>query len=233
MTFYTLQDPLRSLFLLHILGGGLALGILLLPLWAKKGGRLHVRSGWVYIIAMGAVAVTAVFVTFWRAFLDAARTTLSVSFALFLFLISLFTVSLIVYGLQPLHAKKRTTPDRSPSKLGLPFLLVAVSLFTQGMGIYLGNGLLILFPFLVLGSAASQIKYWWNAPTQKMHWWYAHMNGMFGSCIATITAFLVTAAPRIWPTPLMKGPVPWIAPGLILGAFLNRWIRRYQRQFGD
>ncbi len=36
------------------------------------------------------------------------------------------------------------------------------------------------------------------------------MKGMFNACIATITAFLVTAVPRIWPGDFTRSPLLWI-----------------------
>ena len=49
---------LSSLRWLHIAAGMTALSVLWLPLFAKKGSRLHVRAGLVYAWAMGIVALT-------------------------------------------------------------------------------------------------------------------------------------------------------------------------------
>jgi hypothetical protein len=88
--------------------------------------------------------------------------------------------------------------------------------------------LLITFSFLGHITAKAQIQYWINEPKEKMHWWYAHMDGMFVASIATITAFLVTAVPRLWPGPIAQSPLLWISPGVVLGAILNRWTKSYR-----
>ncbi|MFN7453411.1 MAG: hypothetical protein ACK5RO_01995 [Pseudobdellovibrionaceae bacterium] len=99
------------------------------------------------------------------------------------------------------------------------------------IGLKTENTLLIAFPFLGHFTAKSQIQYWLQIPTEKMHWWYAHMNGMFVACISTITAFLVTAVPRIWPGSFAESPILWITPGLILGTVLNRWTAAEKLKF--
>lgn len=52
MNFFSLHDPIRWLFLGHALAGAVALVVLLIPLFSKKGSRLHVLSGWGYVGAM-------------------------------------------------------------------------------------------------------------------------------------------------------------------------------------
>jgi len=47
--------------LLHILGGTIALGAGIVALIAQKGGRLHIRSGRVFIYAYSVIVVSAIF----------------------------------------------------------------------------------------------------------------------------------------------------------------------------
>jgi hypothetical protein len=117
--------------------------------------------------------------------------------------------------------------------IGPSAALVIAAIVVEIVGIQSGSPLLIAFPFVGLSVARAQLKYWLNAPTEKMHWWYAHMEGMCSACIATITAFLVTAVPRFTDAAIFKSPILWIAPGLILGLVFNRWMKSYRIQFGD
>ncbi|MFN7453412.1 MAG: hypothetical protein ACK5RO_02000 [Pseudobdellovibrionaceae bacterium] len=80
MTFLTLENPIRWLFLAHAVAGAVALIVLLLPLVSKKGGKLHVTSGWIYTWAMVFVALSALIITPWRFFLDPAKTISSENF---------------------------------------------------------------------------------------------------------------------------------------------------------
>ena len=231
MHFATLDSPIRWLFLAHALAGALALLVLTIPLVSKKGGKLHVRTGWIYTGAMVFVGLSAFVITPWRAFLDPARTSASENFAAFLFYISVFTLSAIAFGLSSLRAKQRKEPSRAPAHLAPPIATLVLGVMVQIAGVMSGDTLLMAFPFLGHFTSKTQLDYWRKAPAEKMHWWYAHMNGMFVASIATITAFLVTAAPRMWPGPITSSPVLWIAPGVILGAVLNRWMNVYRAKF--
>lgn len=233
MTFQSLQHPVRWLFLFHALGGAIALAILLVPLLARKGGKLHTRAGLIYSYAMIFVGISALIITPWRVFLDPARTSSSAAFAAFLFFIAVFTLCALWYGIVVLKFKSRKGPSRALAHVAPPITLIVLAIATQLIGITIGNGLLIAFPFLGLVTARGQLRYWLGTPQTKMHWWYEHMSGMFTACIATITAFLVTAVPRLWPDPIAQSPILWIAPGLVLGTLLNRWTASYRVKFGD
>jgi riboflavin transporter FmnP len=99
-------------------------------------------------------------------------------------------------------------------------------------GIALNAPLLIFFPLLGHRVGYLQWKYWREVPKAKRHWWYAHMDGMIVACIATVTAFLVTALPRLTDAVWVGSPVLWIAPGVILGTLAFFWKKSYQAQFG-
>jgi uncharacterized membrane protein len=231
MSFLSLENPIRWLFLAHALAGALALLVFAIPLVSKKGGKLHVKAGWVYTGAMAFVGLSAFVITPWRVFFDPAKTTSSEDFSIFLFYISVFTLTAISYGLASLKNKQRKTTSRSIKHIGPPMATVLIGLLTQAIGLKSQNPLLIAFPFLGHFTAKAQLQYWLQLPKEKMHWWYAHMNGMFVACIATVTAFLVTAVPRMWPGPIAQSPILWIAPGVILGTIANRWTASFRAQF--
>ena len=234
MKFEIIQNPIRWLFLLHVICGAVALCVFMIPLLSKKGGKLHIKMGWLYTYAMVFVGISAFIITPWRAFFDETRTTSSVGFSAFLFFISAFTLSALWSGLRVLKFKKREVANTELAQIAPPIVLIVLGLATQVLGYFLQNPLLMIFPFLSHFVAKDQLKYWLSSPKEKMHWWYFHMNGMFTACIATVTAFLVTAIPRIFPNnALSESPVLWIAPGLILGTVLNKWTTSYRAQFGD
>lgn len=233
MEFLTIGFPMSWLFFAHALAGAIALIVLFIPLSARKGGKLHVKVGWLYSYTMIFVGLSAFAITPWRILLDPNRSVRSMNFSVFLFFISAFTLSAIWFGIAALKEKKRTEPARSFYYLGPPIAVIVLGLATQLVGFKFQNTLLMAFPLLGHFTAKSQLSYWLNAPKEKMHWWYAHMSGMVTACIATITAFLVTALPRVWPGPISESVVLWIAPGLLLGTILNRWVARDKLRFGD
>jgi hypothetical protein len=231
MNFQHLDHPIRWLFLFHAVGGALALFIFVIPLATRKGGKLHVRTGWIYTGAMIFVGLSAWVITPWRIFFDSARTPSSVGFAIFLAFIVVFTFSSLWDGLHVLKHKARTVPSPTLANIGPPLLVMMSGLFTQALGVRLHSVLLMVFPLISYVGSYQQIRYWSRAPTERMHWWYVHMSGMITACIATVTAFLVTAAPRIWPNELTRSPLLWIAPGIILGQLAKKWKASYKQKF--
>lgn len=231
MQFQILTGSIRWLFLAHVLAGTLALGIFLVPMFSKKGGILHTKTGWIYTFAMALVGTSAIVITPWRMLFDPSRTVDSSDFSAFLFYISVFTLSAISFGLVTLKNKRRQETSRKLAHIGPPILVIVGGVLVQIVGMMHQNPLLIAFPFVGHLTSRRQLQYWLKTPTEKMHWWYAHMNGMFTACIATVTAFLVTAVPRIWPSDLGRSPLLWISPGLILGVILNRWEASYRMKY--
>jgi hypothetical protein len=64
-----------------------------------------------------------------------------------------------------------------------------------------------------------------------MWWWFEHMAGMLGGCIAALTATLITNANYV----RTYAPAPewlfWIGPALIGIPLLLLWQRAYRRRF--
>jgi hypothetical protein len=225
---------IRGLLLLHVLGGAVALFVFLIPLLTKKGGRTHIRAGKVYGIGMAFVGFTAFPIAVWRLILDPSRSSQSQSFAAFLFFVAILSLASVWFGLRTLKEKQRTGPDFKIINIGLSGFLLAAALLTIGVGFHFGNPLVTYFPLVGVLTAAKQLKYWLTKPASKMHWWYAHMSGMIVASIATVTAFLVTALPRlITSEALASSLLLWLSPTIILVPVLEIWTRRYQRQFGD
>lgn len=226
-----LYPLIRILFLIHILGGSIALLIFLVPMLSKKGGKLHIISGKIYVYAMLAVAFMAFPITLWRIFFDSNKSIASKSFSAFLFFIAVLTLSSIWQGIRVLRLKNRKQPDLSLKNTFLSYLLIATAIGSVVIGFQFDNKLLIYFPLVGLLSGFSQIKYWKQTPTLKRHWWYEHMRGMFTACIATITAFLVTAVPRIFPDFNSSSLIIWLAPTIVLVPILHIWTRYYKNRF--
>lgn len=217
---------IRWIFIAHVAFGLVALLVFAIPLLARKGGKVHVRTGWAYVWSMIGVGLTALLITPWRIFFDPERSAQSAAFAVFLLFIALFTLAAIWYGIRVLRFKSRVEPERSVLSLGPPGLVIFAAFGTQLIGFKLGDTLLMAFPFLALVVSISQLRYWLSAQTTNRHWWFAHLDGMIVACISTITAFLVTALPRLTSASIARSPVLWIAPGLVLGSLATLWKRR-------
>lgn len=231
MQFSVIPGAIRWLFLAHALMGAVALFTFLIPILTRKGGRVHVRVGWVYSVAMIFVSVSALAILPWRMAVDPSRSVSSQTFAAFLGFVALFTLASLNHGLRALRRKQRTEGSREWIDLGPPALVILAGLATQFAGLHYGSRLLLFFPFLGYGVSVQQLAYWGRAPREPKHWWLAHMEGMFVACIATVTAFLVTAMPRLVSGFPSDSLWLWIAPGAVLGTASNRWSAYYRKKF--
>lgn len=223
-----MKTLILSLLIIHIVSGITALIIGLIPMFSQKGGRLHNRTGLVYVYCMITVAVTALLLCGLQPFK---------MMRLFLTGIAVFSFYLCVSGWRATKQKKSgpTRVDRL-----LTYFTAVVSIAMIGFGLYLmtkfGPSFFpVLFTFFgfLTGSFARRDIFQFSRPTEKMHWFFHHITRMGGSYIATFTAALVTNARYLMPqqTPEWIGTMVWIAPALIGGLLIGRTVRYYKQKF--
>lgn len=216
----------------HVIGGTAALATFVIPILSRKGGKLHVRTGWVYAIGMLMVVVSAFIITPWRYFIDPERTQESQGFAFFLFFIALFALTALQQGIYIFRHKKRDGRVVSIGSLGLPVLLLFIAFLILVKGFGSQNWLFVIFALIAGRTAVMKIKYWLSQPAHPREWWFFHLESMFTCCIATITAFTVTAVPRLIPGIPIDSVWVWLTPTFVLVPWML-WFRfRYERQFG-
>ncbi|WP_338874394.1 DUF2306 domain-containing protein [Spirosoma sp. SC4-14] len=219
-----------SLLVIHIITGFTALLTGLIPMFSKKGSRLHNRAGLVYVYCMITVAITALLLCVLQPFK---------MMRLFLTGIAIFSFYLSMTGWR---ATKQKNGQVAAFDKGLTYLTAAVSIAMVGFGMYLLllNGLSffpILFSFfgLLTFVFAGRDMICRNEPTEKMHWFFQHFTRMGGSYIATFTAALVTNIGRVLPAdaPAWSATASWIAPALIGGMLISRTVRYYKKKFAE
>ncbi len=226
-----MKTIITSLLIIHIATGCIALLAGLIPMFSKKGSRLHNRAGLLYVYCMITVAVSALLLCLLQP-LKMMR--------IFLTGIAVFSFYLSMTGWRATKQKK-SGPTQA-DKL-LTYLTMVVSVLMVGFGIYLMalNGASffpIVFSFfgvLTFVFARKDVQLI-NRPVEKMHWFFQHFTRMGGSYIATFTAALVTNVSRIVPAnaPEWMATVSWIAPSIIGGMIIARTVRYYkQKQSGS
>ena len=225
-----MKTLILSLLITHIATGCTALLVGLIPMFSKKGSRLHNRAGLIYVYCMITVAVTALLLCALQPFK---------MMRLFLTGIAVFSFYLSMTGWRATKQKKSapTAFDK-----GLTFITLAVSVSMIGFGVYLMvlNGASffpIVFSFfgvLTFIFAGRDIQFM-NRPTEKMHWFFQHFTRMGGSYIATFTAALVTNLGRMLPenSPEWVATAVWIAPSMVGGFLIARTVRYYKQKFGE
>lgn len=215
----------KPILFVHIAAGSIALASMWIPLIARKGAALHRRVGWVFVAAMAIVAVTAVVLAGGRLFLDSRPQARQ--FGVFLLYIAVLTAAAVSSGVRVLRVKQRTAAHRHWWDLGLPGLLTVSSAGVAVYGVAIGSPLFAAFSLLGLVSGVGSLRYWLRPPSTPMHWWFQHMNGMLGGCIAAVTAFFVINAGNLG----LPSLAAWLAPSVAGTIATTAWTRYYARTF--
>ncbi len=228
-----MKTLLISLLIIHIATGCTALLVGLIPMFSKKGSRLHNRAGLIYVYCMITVALTAL--------LLCALQPVKLM-RLFLAGIAIFSFYLSMTGWR---ATKQKTSGPTVFDKGLTVSTLAVSVGMIGFGVYLLvlNGasffpvVFSFFGLLTLIFAGRDVQLM-TLSANGMHrdvepWLFQHFTRMGGSYIATFTAALVTNLGRMLPenAPEWAATAVWIAPSIVGGVLIGRTVRYYKKKF--
>jgi uncharacterized membrane protein len=224
---------MKTFFLLaHIGAGFLALAIGLVPMFSKKGSRLHVNAGLVYYWCMMIVAISAVILV--------AISPVTVQ-RIFLAGIAVLSFYLCFSGRRSLKIRDEGSVqwyDRACAGLQLATGLAMIAFggwklyqLTQGSQFGIFSILFVVFGVLCVRNARYDLRKF-NQPAAarygKKEWFFMHIQRMGGSYIATFTAFCVVNVGNILPNaPALVGIATWVLPGIIGGAIIGRTVRFY------
>jgi uncharacterized membrane protein len=217
------------LLALHIIAGVVALVSMIVPLVARKGGRVHRRVGWVFVIAMTGVSVTAFALAIWRFTMADAQHPNARAIGFFLVSVATLTAAGVSSGVRALRFKARTAPHRHAWDLGISAASVAMGCATLVYGVIAHRTLFIAFSFVGMITGTGQLRYWLRPPTAHRHWWFAHMSGMLASCIAALTALVVVNASRFGMRTFAT--TIWIAVPAVGIPAIFAWTAYYRRRF--
>ena len=222
-----MQQFLKLALYLHIFAGFTALTTGLVPMFSKKGSKVHITWGKVYYWAMFVVALTALI-----------RFQMKLNL-IFLSGIAVFSFYNTFTGVRLIHRKTNPKPKfidwfgailmvfGSFGMLYFSYLAYQINnvffaiLFTI-FGIFM---LVLTLEDLQVFMGSKPINS--DVPLQTRYWFQNHISRMGGSYIATVTAFLVVNNP-----PYIPGLVVWLAPGVIGGFLISRTRRFYMDKFG-
>jgi len=240
----------QSLRWVHITAGSIALILFWVPAVAPKGGRAHIRAGWVYVACMSIVVLTA-FAMSGLAFVvplavrQIARPLSPAElsdflrsqrvFATFLAYLAGITLAAGWQGVWAIETNREPKTMRTPFALALNLaaILGGVAVFTLGIKYRSGPliGLSPIGPFIGVGN----LRYLLRGPQTRMHWWYEHLGSMVGTGIAGYTAFLVFGGSRLFPTVARSQlfTVFWILPTLLGVPAIFLTVAYYQRKFHE
>jgi hypothetical protein len=220
---------LKTLLPIHVLAGAVALCCFWIPLVTAKGGKVHRRAGWVFVTTMAIAAITAWVICGIR--YSETDDVHQRAAAAFLAYVGLLATDTSWNGLRALRFKNRTVRHFHPVDIGIPLLLVLSGAGVLVYGIQVNMPLLTGFAPVGVLVGILDLAYWLRPPQERMHWWYQHMASMIGTCIATLTAFLVNNVSMLgFQSPSVILAV-FLAPTLVGVPGMWFWQRYYRARF--
>ena len=216
---------------LHIISGFLALLVFWIPIVTRKGKKVHRRSGWIYVVAMGCVSISALYMGVYRLAWDVAFEADGIPFSWFLIFIAILSGGAAWYGIRVLRYKNRTSPHRHTIDLLFPTLLLTSGIAITIYGWVIGFPLLQYFPIVGIFLGSIQLHYWLSSPKRKSHWIVEHIVGMLSCCIATVTAFTVFGAPRLLQVESVS-LIMWLIPTIVFVPLIIGFSTFYTKKMG-
>ncbi len=200
----------------HIAGGTVALVAGIIPLIVGKGNAVHRRWGKIYMIAMGVVLLTALFISLFKSIP-------------FLLLVCVFSSYLLMSGYRSLFTKKPPKPMALLDKL-LAGCGIVGGCAMAGYGVYnIINGnsfgvVAVVFGAISILLTIADVRRLRARSLATPEWLYAHLSRMIGAYISTFTAFLVVNV-RFLP-----GWLIWLLPTLAGTLLITYWRRKYEKK---
>ena len=230
------------LILVNVATGFVGLAAFWIPVFARKGGRTHVRAGRVYVYCAYVVTLSAVTAAAGRIIsyqvegIRLADDPELYGISLFLGYLGIVTFATVRQGIRALATRRAPETLRTPFHEALAWASIAGSVtliaFAVAVPSYVSPVLLGLSP-IGLFTGRNMLRQMRNPGAERMGWFYSHLGSMIGGGIAFHTAFAVFGVQRLWAYDL-AGPfavVPWILPTVVGLPAIAIWTRRYRRKF--
>ena len=173
---------------------------------AKKGQKIHRKSGLIYFYFMLSTGITAIPIAMYKE-------------NVFLIMIAIFSLYLVTTGYRMTKRKKNNHNWFD--------ITLSVAMFIASV-VMIGKGSVILLVFGIVGLINSilDLKRIFFPPEKPLRfaWLYGHIGKMTGSYIATVTAFVVNNITTGYPLLL------WFGPTFIGTFFIAYWISFYRKK---
>ncbi len=202
----------KILLAIHVFGGGSSLLLGLVVMLVEKGGKLHKTLGGIYFFAMSSAAIVAIPMSY-------------IHPNYFLFIVSIFTLYMLVSGKRYI-AKKKVDINKFDWLLSFVMLIFAIAFIGFGAyKLYFSNSfgtVLVVFGFIGLLFVYQDYVTFRGKYSIKNYWLTTHLQRMIGSYVASLTAFLVvnnTFLPSI---------IAWLLPTLLIVPLIIYWTRKYK-----
>ena len=231
-----------ALLLIHVVAGFVGLAAFWFPVFARKGGRVHVVAGRVYaycayVVTLSAIVAAAGRIASLRYMgIGVAEQPERYGFAVLLGYLGVVTFVMVRQGLRVLATRRTPEKLRTPVHEALVWASMSSSVIVVAFGLAAWSDvspILLGMSPIGLFTGRRMLRLMRDPGGERMGWFYSHLASMLGGGIAFHTAFLVFGAQRLWAYEI-EGPlaiVTWILPTVVGVPAIVIWTRRYRRRF--
>ena len=243
-----MAELFRDLRWIHIVAGTIAVIVFWIPVAASKGGRLHIRAGWVYAGCMAVVVFTAFSMSGLifavplriRSFAHPLSANEAAQFirdsrqlAFFLAYLGAVTLAAGWQGISVLRTRLNPKSLRTPFAFGLNGAVVVAALASLTLGIYTRSAVFAAMSVVGFLVGGGNLSYLLRGPAGRMEWLYQHLSSMIATGIAGYTAFIVFGGRHLLADLVQPRyyVLFWLLPTAIGSPAIALTIAYYKRKF--
>ena len=208
-----IEETTQILIYVHAAFGGIALLTGLVSILAKKGKKIHRKSGLIFFYSMLLSGITAMIIS-----------VMPNHESPFLFAVGIFSLYFVLTGKRALNFKRKH-PDLKIDKL-ISIIMITTGILMISLPIILTKSInIILVVFAIVGIIFSvrDLILFKNPERLRKGWLKLHLGKMLGGYISATTAFVV-----------VNGFFPsfygWFIPGIVGGLIIAYWMRKMNKK---
>jgi hypothetical protein len=225
----------KTLIILHVITGSVALISFWVPVVARKGGALHRKAGRLFSRALYAAAWCAIGMALLNlslandrhpALLD--RDVFDGLFGWMMLYLGVLTIGLGHYGMATARSHGRSAAIATPLNIAVQCLVIALALKCGIEGYRLSQPLMIGLAALGFGAASTFLIAMARPSQRPRNHVREHLKAMVGAGISAYTAFLSVGLLQIFPDHVFN-PAIWSIPSAIGVTLILFHFRRLDR----
>ncbi len=203
-----MEKAIQIFIYVHAASGGIALLAGLISMIARKGKKIHKKSGLIFFYSMTFSGITAMLISI-----------LPNHQSPFLFAIGIFSLYFVITGKRALNLKKQN-PNLAVDK-AISIVMIITGLAMLLLPILLSQTNIILAVFGTVGIVFSirDLKLFLNPVGLQNTWLKLHLGKTIGGYISATTAFVVVGN-------YLPGIYGWFVPGIIGSFIIAYWTRK-------
>ena len=214
-----------TLILIHVLANITAIGIGVVTMRAKKGGKRHTQTGKIFFWSMMIICLTGSLLLFYN-------------FNVFLAFVTVLSFYTVLTGYRAPTRRKSTFAGWIDWAAAIFALLSGLSLFGSGIAIFLGmistgvptvlGTLCLIFGILMTLMSFDDIKQFRNPPEDKLWWYFHHADRMLSSYMALMVALSTQTFGRL--VQPQQYLFVWLIPAVIGIIWINIYLKKLREE---